>query len=157
MRRVLVWAALAAVVAASLVVGIRGDETGPGPAAQADRVAADLRCPVCQGLSVKDRDSPTARDIRADIRRRIDAGETPDEVRQAYVGRYGEWILLRPRSSGFEALVWAVPAAAVAGGSVALGAAFYKWRRRGGVRPPTEEERALVAAAAGVPPRAVSR
>lgn len=151
MRRVLVWAALASVVAASLAIGGRSDGAGANPATQADRVAAGLRCPVCQGLSVKDSDSPTARDIRADIRRRIDGGETPDEVREAYVARYGEWVLLRPRSSGFEALVWAVPAAAVAGGSVALGAAFWRWRRRDATRAPSAEERALVAAAAGAP------
>ena len=146
MRRVLIWAGLAAVVAASFAIGGRGG--GPDtPAAQADRLAAGLRCPVCQGLSVKDSDSPTARDIRADIRRRLDAGDSPDEVRQAYVDRYGQWILLRPGSSGFEALVWAVPAAALGGGSVVLGAAFWRWRRREVLRPPTAEERALVASA----------
>ena len=148
MNRRAVWAGLAAVVAASLAIGLQTDGTGGTPVAQTDRISAGLRCPVCQGLSVKDSDSPTARDIRADVRRRVDAGETPDEVRQAYVDRYGEWILLRPRTSGFDALVWVVPAAAAAAGGVGLAGVFWRWRQRGIGRRPTDEDRRLVAAAA---------
>ncbi len=89
MRRLLAWAGVAAVIAAALAVGLRPSGESGSLEARADHIAAGLRCPVCQGLSVKDSDSPTARDIRADIRRRIDAGETADEIRQAYVERYG--------------------------------------------------------------------
>lgn len=147
MRRLAVWAGLAAVVAASVALAMRPGPDNASGASEAASVAASLRCPVCQGLSVKDSDSPAARDIRADIRRRLDAGEEPAEVRQAYVDRYGEWVLLRPKSSGFEALVWGVPAAVVAGGFVVLAAVFWRWRAAGGRRPPTEDERRLVAAA----------
>ena len=149
MRRLLAWAGVAAVIAAAFAIGLRPSGDGGTPAARADRLAAGLRCPVCQGLSVKDSDSPTARDIRADIRRRLDGGETSSEIRQAYVDRYGEWILLRPGASGFDVLVWAVPAAAFAGGAVALAGVFWRWRRRDTTRPPTEEERLLVVAAQG--------
>ena len=147
MRRLLGWAGVCAVVAAALAIGLRPGGSGGTASERADRIAAGLRCPVCQGLSVKDSDSPTARDIRADIRRRLDGSETPAQIRQAYVDRYGEWILLRPRTTGFDALVWAVPAAVLAGGTVALGGVFWRWRRRGLNRAPTEEERRLVAAA----------
>lgn len=147
MRQLLAWAAVAAVVAASLAVGLRGDEGGSTASGRADRIAAGLRCPVCQGLSVKDSDSPTARDIRNDIRRRLDDGEAPTAIRQAYVDRYGEWILLRPRTSGFDALVWAIPVAVVAAGAVVLIGLFWRWRRRAITRPPTDDDRRLVAAA----------
>lgn len=147
--RLLTWAGIAAVAVAALALGLRPAGTPSTPSQTADRVAAGLRCPVCQGLSVKDSDSSTARDIRADIRRRVDAGETPVAIRRAYVDRYGEWILLRPRSSGFGALVWVVPPAVIAGAGVLLGAAFWRWRARARVRPPTERERQLVAAAMG--------
>ena len=151
MRRLLAWAGVAAVIAAALAIGLRPDGDGGSPAARADRIAAGLRCPVCQGLSVKDSDSPTARDIRDDIRRRIDDGDTADNIRQAYVDRYGQWILLRPGTSGFDAVVWAVPAAALAAGAVALAGVFWRWRRRDNNRAPTEEERRLVAAARAAP------
>lgn len=146
MRRLASWAGIAAVIAAALALGMR-PSSDLGSSGQSESIAAGLRCPVCQGLSVKDSDSPTARDIRGDIDRRLAAGETPGEVRQAYVERYGDWILLRPRTSGFDALVWAVPAAATGAGAVGLGAAFWRWRRRGPARPPSDDERGRVAAA----------
>lgn len=145
MRRLLQWAAIAALLAFALVFGSR-----PGtPASDADPVAAiasGLRCPVCQGLSVQDSDSPTARDIRADVARRLDEGQTPEEVRRAYTERFGEWILLRPAGRGFTALVWALPAAGAVGGVVIVAAAFWRWHGRRG-RAPTADEERLVAAA----------
>ena len=147
MRRLLSWAGAAAVVAAAFAFGLR-PETEPTAPASADAVAASLRCPVCQGLSVKDSDSPTARDMRADIAGRLEAGQTPTEIRQAYVERFGRWVLLRPRSSGFEVLVWVVPAATTAAAAVVLSAAFWRWRQRNRTRPPTDEDRQLVATAA---------
>jgi len=150
-RRLLAWAAVAAVIAAALAIGMRPDGDSGSATARANRIAAGLRCPVCQGLSVKDSDSPTARDIRDDIRRRVDDGETAGEIRQAYVDRYGKWILLRPGTSGFDAVVWAVPAAALGAGAVALAGVFWRWRRRDITRPPTDEERRLVAAARAGP------
>ena len=146
MKRLVSWAGIAVLVAVALALGVRHQGETVSPAQMTDRVAAGLRCPVCQGLSVKDSDSPTARDIRADIGRRLDAGESTAEVRQAYVDRYGRWILLQPGSSGFEALAWAIPAAAGAAGAAGLAAAFWRWRHRRGPAP-TDEERHLVAGA----------
>lgn len=147
------WAGVAALVAAALALGLRPTAGSGTLSARAEGIEAGLRCPVCQGLSVKDSDSPTARDIRADIRRRVADGQTAGDIRQAYADRYGQWILLRPRSSGFGALVWAVPVAALAGGGVALGGLFWRWRRRGSSRAPTDDERRLVATAVnGSPP-----
>lgn len=146
MRRLANWAGIAAVVAAALALGLR-PQGDPTPASRADAIAASLRCPVCQGLSVKDSDSQTARDIRADIARRLDAGETAAGIRRAYVDRYGQRILLRPATSGLQALVWAVPAAAIGAGAVGLAAGFWRWRRPNRGRAPTDDERGLVAAA----------
>ena len=147
MRRVVAWAAIAAMIAAAFAVATTPDSDGGSPAARADRIAATLRCPVCQGLSVRDSDSPTARDIKADIRRRIDGGESAEDIQAAYVERYGEWILLRPSRSGFAILVWALPIALLTAAAVALGAAFWRWRRTIVLRAPTEEDRLLVSSA----------
>lgn len=147
MRRLTAWAAIAALVAIALTLSLRPSGEPASLAGRTDAVAAGLRCPVCQGLSVRDSDSPMARDIRADVRRRLLAGETATEVRQAYVQRYGRWILLRPSLSGFEALVWAVPAGAIATAAVAIGSIFWRWRRQRRTRFPTNDDRELVAAA----------
>lgn len=135
------WAGVAALVVFSLVLA--GRPAGPSTVGErADAIAATLRCPVCQGLSVKDSDSPTARDLRADIRRRVEAGQSASQVRSAYVARYGEWILLRPDRDGFGAVVWLVPPLAGAAAAAGLVVALHGWRRRG--RPATDEDRQLV-------------
>jgi cytochrome c-type biogenesis protein CcmH len=82
------------VVAVSLAVASSGGS--PSAAERTQRLDAELRCPVCQGESVADSPSSTARAIAADVARRVAAGESDEEIRQAYVDRYGEGILLTP-------------------------------------------------------------
>lgn len=149
MTRAAGWAGVAALVAFALVLAARPAE----PSAPSDRVvaiASGLRCPVCQGLSVADSDSETARNIRADIGRRLDAGERAPQIRQAYVDRYGEWILLRPGRSGFNALVWWLPPLGAAGGAATVIFALWRWRRSTGDSA-SEEDRRLVEGALGRP------
>lgn len=144
MRRVLWTLALLAVVGAALVGAAGGRGGTPDAADRANRIATGLRCPVCQGLSVADSQSETARSIRADIRRRIRANEDDGEIRRAYVERYGEWILLQPQATGVSSLVWAVP---VVGVLTAAGLLFLALRRASSRPnlPATSEDRALVA------------
>src|SRR5690349_11814961 len=109
-RRLLPVLALAAVVVAALVIGGARPSTGPKSAAgRAEAIASDLRCPVCQGLSIADSHSETADAIKEDIRRRVDAGESDAAIKQHYIDSYGEWILLKPKASGVGALVWILP------------------------------------------------
>jgi cytochrome c-type biogenesis protein CcmH len=146
-RRVLPGVALAAVVVAALIIGGAGrSHPSQSPSARARAIAAELRCPVCQGLSVADSPSPTAKSIYDDVRRRVDAGESDAAIRSFYVGRYGEWILLRPETSGVGALVWILPVTALLLGAGGLALAFRRWRRQP-ARPVTDEDRALVEAA----------
>lgn len=147
--RWLTWLGVAGLVGFGLVLGTRTDNR----ASSEDRtvsIAAELRCPVCQGLSVADSNSQTARDIRADISQRIADGHTDAEIRQAYVDRYGEWILLRPQARGFGTLVWGLPVAATAAAAAALAIAARRWRHHWR-RPARERDRRLVEEALGVP------
>ena len=148
-RKVLPVAALLAVVVAALVIGGAGRaRPSRSPAARAHDIAAVLRCPVCQGLSVADSPSPTAKAIYDDVRHRVDAGESDASIKDYYVGRYGQWILLQPETSGVGALVWILPVTALLLGVGGLALAFRRWRRQP-VRAATDEDRALVEAALG--------
>jgi cytochrome c-type biogenesis protein CcmH len=95
-------------------------------------VAAQLRCVVCQNLSVADSPSEMASQMRAIIRERLAAGESPAEVQRYFVDRYGEWILLSPPRRGFNLLVWLLPFVAVVVGLVAAGALVWRWTHRPG-------------------------
>ncbi len=61
-----------------------------------------------------DSQAPTSRAIRVDLRDRIARGQSDAQIRQAYVDRYGESILLTPASSGLGVVVWALPVVALA-------------------------------------------
>jgi cytochrome c-type biogenesis protein CcmH len=77
----------------------------PSQAEVAHQVAADLRCPDCQGLSVADSSSASATEIRRQIDAQLSSGRSPDQVKQSFVDRYGEWILLSPSAP----VAWLLP------------------------------------------------
>jgi cytochrome c-type biogenesis protein CcmH len=93
-------------------------------------VAAQLRCVVCQNLSVADSPSEMAQQMRVIIRERLAAGERPAQITQYFVDKYGEWILLSPRRSGFNLLVWGFPIAAIAVGLIVFALLLHRWTSR---------------------------
>ena len=97
-------------------------------------IASGLRCPVCQNLSVADSTSEMAREMRALIVDELRAGKRPEEIRAYFVSKYGEWILLSPRPSGFNLIVWILPFAAVLAGAVGIFAVVRHWNVRARVR-----------------------
>ena len=99
-------------------------------------VAADLRCVVCQNLSVADSPSEMAGQMRAIVRERLAAGDSPAQVRQYFVERYGTWILLAPPRSGFTLLVWVAPLVAVVLGVALAAFLVYRWTSRARPAPP---------------------
>jgi cytochrome c-type biogenesis protein CcmH len=135
----------AAVVAAGFVLALVLASHGgpPTTAERAQRLDRELRCPVCQGLSVADSPSSTSAAIAADIRRRVLAGQSDQEIRDAYVARYGRWILLTP-TGGLGAAAVVLPLAGLVVAGVAVGVTLRRWARRPD-RAPTDEDLALVA------------
>ncbi|MBM3217935.1 MAG: cytochrome c-type biogenesis protein CcmH [Candidatus Rokubacteria bacterium] len=93
-------------------------------------VASQLRCVVCQNLSVADSPSEMAQQMRAMVRERLRAGDSSEQVLQFFVDKYGEWILLSPRKQGFNWLVWGAPLIAVALGLVIFAIVVRRWTAR---------------------------
>lgn len=121
------FAALHALVVAALLAlsgaafAVQPDEVLDDPAleARARALSAELRCMVCQNQSIDDSDASLARDLRILVRERLKAGDTDEEVLAYIVARYGEFVLLKPRFSLRNALLWGTPAVLlVIGGAV---------------------------------------
>ena len=73
----------------------------------------DLRCPTCQGLSVKDSEAGFSVSIRNKAEEMVREGYSDQEIRNFFVKRYGEWILRSPPKEGFKLFLWILPIGAI--------------------------------------------
>ena len=113
----------------------------PALEARARQISDGLRCPVCRNESIDESHAEVARDIRLLVRERLVAGDTDQEIMDAVVARYGEFVLLRPTGNGANLVLWlAGPAMLLMG----LGLGWSVVRKRGTAPEEalTEEERA---------------
>ncbi|HEX7121883.1 MAG TPA: cytochrome c-type biogenesis protein [Gemmatimonadaceae bacterium] len=101
-------------------------------------VAARLRCPVCQGLSIQDSPSPLALEMRDLIKDQLRSGRTPQEVQDYFVAKYGEWILLEPEPTGFNLIVYVVPVLALLGGLAIVWRSVRRWTAPSGSESPAD-------------------
>ena len=83
----------------------------PDPAQEkaAQALMLSVRCLVCQGQSIADSDADMASDMRAMIRKRIAAGEKPEDIRAWLVERYGNWVSYKPVFDAQTAPLWIAP------------------------------------------------
>jgi cytochrome c-type biogenesis protein CcmH len=95
--------------------------------ARTSAVASQLRCPICQGLSIQDSPSDLSQQMRSLVRDQLAAGKTPDEVKAYFVSKYGEWILLTPKPSGFNLLAYGFPIGVVLVGGLGIAFAVRRW------------------------------
>lgn len=129
-------AAAALVTALALVAGLT-------PAASANRhlspaevesrtagIARQLRCPVCQQLSVEDSPSEVSRSFRRRIRELVVAGRSEEEIKAFFVARYGDWILLSPPRRGMGVVVWVAPVLVLLAGLTLVAVAVRRWSLR---------------------------
>lgn len=143
------WVALVLVVTGFLTVGAM---RSGGPQTVEDRID-DLQrrvaCPVCDGESVFESRNNASVNIRNAISQRVrDGGQTDGEILSYLEARYEGEILLVPRSTGLDALVWALPAAAFVCAAVGLGVAFRRWKLDAATAAePSDADRLLVATA----------
>jgi cytochrome c-type biogenesis protein CcmH len=129
-NRRLVWVALAAVAVVVLAIALWPSSGTPTVRARTRSLASELRCVDCEGLSVAESSTASARQQRRDIAARIRRGESDDEIRQVYVDRFGESILLKPSSDGIGVIVWALPVIVLLVGAGGLALALRRWGRQ---------------------------
>lgn len=116
---------------------------------QVHSVASTLRCPVCLNLSVADSPSPVAQEMRNQIRRQLESGMTPDQVRAQFVASYGEWIMLSPPKRGLTLTAWVIPPLLLLIGAIIAGLTIRRWTSKatplpGHAPPLTDGDRQLL-------------
>jgi cytochrome c-type biogenesis protein CcmH len=118
-KRVAAAALLALVLAPAAVAGSR-----PTLA----ELESEVMCPVC-GTTLDQSDAPAARQIERFIKRRIAAGDSEREIKDALVANYGESILASPPKHGFGLLAWWIPLGGIVVAAVLLGWGIWRWSR----------------------------
>ena len=121
--------ALALVVAALAVLAVAAPAA---PASEQSPTLAELErelvCPTCE-TTLAMSNSPIADRMRADIRERIEAGQTKSEIKAAMVEQFGEAVLAAPPRSGFNWLAWLLPFGGLAGAAVVVTLLARRWLR----------------------------
>lgn len=110
---------------------------------RARELSKQIRCLVCQNESIDSSNADLARDLRVLVRERVKSGDSDEEVLDFLVGRYGDFVLLKPPIEPKTFALWFGPAAILILGGI--GVALFLRRRRGageaGAPPLSEEER----------------
>ena len=122
------WCAMPAVAQTALPPLAYTQLRDPEQERQARALMETLRCLVCQGQSIADSDADMAGEMRALVRQRVAAGETPRAVRDWLIARYGDYVSYDPPVSRATLPLWLAPLLLLAVGVVVARGSF---RRRG--------------------------
>ena len=104
---------------------------------QAQEVASQLQCPVCNGESVADSPSGLASEMRSLIRQKLAQGQSEQQVIQYFEARYGDAILESPPAQGFTLMIWLPPVAMLALGAYVVFVLGREWGGVGAQAPTT--------------------
>jgi len=84
------------------------------------KLAAELRCLVCQNQSLADSHADLAIDLKNQVRNQIREGRSDAEIREYMVARYGDFVLYSPPWKATTVLLWAGPFVLLLAGVLAL-------------------------------------
>ncbi len=102
-------------------------DVDPALEARVVQIAQEMRCLVCQNETLADSQADLAVDLRRQIREHLQRGDSPEQVGDYLVARYGEFVRYRPRFGPTTALLWAGPFVLLA---IAIGVLLAQLRRR---------------------------
>jgi cytochrome c-type biogenesis protein CcmH len=90
-------------------------------------LSENLRCLVCQNQTIADSPAELAKDLKKQIREKMQQGMSDRDIIDYLVARYGDFVLYRPPLKGTTMLLWFGPLLFLAAGLAAL---FYRVMRR---------------------------
>ncbi len=71
----------------------------------------ELRCPKCQNQNIADSDAPIAMDMRDEIFKKLEEGQSNEEIVGFLVDRYGDFVRYKPPVNKSTLILWYGPAA----------------------------------------------
>jgi cytochrome c-type biogenesis protein CcmH len=126
-----VWMLMGIFTVALLAIGITRDS---GPLTQSDRIdsiSKRIACPTCDGESIFVSRATAADAIRRQVARDVAAGRlTDDEIIGTIAESFDAQVLLVPRATGLDSLVWVLPVAVLVCAVAGLAVAFRRWRHQ---------------------------
>lgn len=84
------------------------------------RLGKQLRCAVCQGVSIADSPASMARAQLDKVRELVSENKSDDEIYAYFIERYGEWVLLQPTTGGLNSVLWLGPLALLGIGLIVI-------------------------------------
>ncbi|MFM4985187.1 heme lyase NrfEFG subunit NrfF [Aeromonas veronii] len=76
---------------------------------RAQELARALRCPQCQNQNLVESNSPIARDLRLEVYRWVDEGQSDEQVIARMTDRFGDFVRYDPPFKSSTALLWGGP------------------------------------------------
>jgi len=126
-----VWMLMGVIVVVLLSVGATRDS---GPLTQSERIdeiTQRIACPTCNGESVYVSRAAAAEAIRKQVARDVGAGVmSDDQIVGSIANTFESKVLLLPRATGIDSLVWILPIAALVCSLAGLGAVFRRWKKQ---------------------------
>jgi len=141
MKRWLLLICLAGLVGLSQAKTAAPAASDPAAEARLIELSTELRCLVCQNESLASSRAPLAEDLRREVRERIAAGDSNEQIMAHLIERYGDFVTYRPPFTTRTLILWLLPPLLMMAGIILL---LRRIRRRR-VNPPQVDEAALAA------------
>ena len=88
--------------------------------ARVRELGKQIRCPICQGLSINESSTDFARSMVNELKDRVKKGQTDQTILDYFVSKYGRVVLLEPPKSGTDLIVWGAPLVILFAGAIGL-------------------------------------
>jgi cytochrome c-type biogenesis protein CcmH len=103
----------------------------------------EVMCPTCN-TTLDQSDSPIAQRMKRFIAGRIAAGDSKKQIENELIGTFGQSVIARPSTHGFDLIAWLLPLVGLVGGAAIVGFAAWRWSRARGPsvagEPPLDAE-----------------
>ena len=137
-----VWLGMFLLVGLLLAIGVSRSGSVQTQQDRIDSITSHLACPTCSGVSVFVSRAAAAQAIRTEVARQVGAGtRTDDEIVSYIEQRFGGQVLLVPRATGLDSLVWSLPVAALIMSLWFLVRAFSRSRQNKPTAPSAQDEK----------------